>query len=122
MTRLHKWFIESWDEVIAYFLTFWCAFISHTLPTLETGDSVVLNFQLGRFFIVATVALALTFAQEFIFPDPPATAKMTRSEKKAAKKKHMVKRFLFAMAFGLGAPGLTNTIISYVVKLSGFGG
>lgn len=121
MTRFHKWLSESWDEIVAYFLTFWCAFIAHTLPTLETGESVILNFQLGRFSIVATVALALTFAQEFIFPDPPETAKMTTSEKKTAKKKHMVKRFLFAMAFGLGAPGVTNTIISYVVKLSGLG-
>lgn len=119
---LKRWFLENWDEFTAYILTLWCTFISYALPVLETGENISLNFQIGRFSIVATVSLALTFAQEFIFPDPPNTSKMTMSEKKSAKKKHIVKRFLFAMFFGLGAPGITNTVISYVMKLSGIGG
>ena len=121
MATLKKWLGNNWDEFVAYLLTLWCALIAHALPAIETGADVSISFQVGRFLVSATAALMLTFAQEFIFPEKAETAKMTMDAKRAAKRTHLAKRFLFAMAFGFGAPGAVNTVIGYVMKLGGLG-
>lgn len=116
-----KWFRNSWDEVVAYLLTFWCTMLSPFLPVLQTGDKIQMVKDIMIILLYATVALFLTFAQEFIFPEKVEKAKLTNEEKKLAKKNHRIKRFAFAMAFGFAAPTAVHSLLTYFMKLSGLG-
>lgn len=114
--KIKKWFKNYWDEIVAYLLTFWCTMLSPFLPTLQTADKIKLVKDLMLILFYATIALFLTFAQEYIFPEKEENKNMTNDEKRLAKKKHVVKRFLFAMCFGFGAPTVVYKIIDLITK------
>jgi len=112
--KIKHWFKNNWDELVAYLLTLWCTMLSPFLPILQTVDKIKMVQDIMLTLFYATIALFLTFAQEFIFPDKENKSKMTLEEKKLAKRKHLMKRFLFAMTFGFGAPTAVHKIISLV--------
>lgn len=120
MTTLKRWFRDSWDEALVYGLTLWCTFISQYLPILTEGRNVAFAFDLLAFSVYATVALFFTYVQEYIRLEKEDTAETT-AKKKAAKRKHMIRRVAFAMFFGLSSPVLLPKIFEYFTRAAGLG-
>jgi len=119
MFKLKKWIKSYWDEITAYLLTFWCTMLSPFLPVLESGDKVKLLKDISTIIFYATIALFLTFAQEYIIPEKIPNPKMTNEEKRIAKRKHIIKRFIFAMAFGFGAPTAVHKVLCFLFNSIG---
>ena len=116
----YRWIRNNWDEIAVYLLTLWCTLLSSNLEQLKEGENIILSFDVSKIILSATIALLLTFAQEWIFPEKD-TAAVTKEQKKIGKRKHIAKRMVFAMAFGFSAPNIVTLIINSVTKLSGLG-
>jgi len=120
MTRIKRFFKNSWDEILVYGLTLWCTFISPYLPILADNKKMSFIFDPLAFSVYATVALLLTYVQEYIRLEKNDTEETT-AKKKAAKRSHMPRRIIFAMVFGFASPVLLSNILKYFIKLSGLG-
>jgi hypothetical protein len=79
------------------------------------------SLDLLAFSVYATVALLLTYFQEYIRVGKEDTEE-TKSKRKQAKRHNMPRRIVFAMVFGFGSPAILSNIIKYVSNMSGLGG
>ena len=120
MATLKSWLRNNWDEALVYGLTLWCTIIAPYLPILTEGRKMAFTFDALAFAVYATVALFLTYVQEFIRKEKDETAETT-AKKRAAKRTHMVRRITFAMFFGFSSPLILPSVFQYFMRALGLG-
>lgn len=117
---IKKWFSNNWDEMIVYGLTCWCTILSPFLPNLSTGTKIKLATDLLTMLFYLTIALFLTFVQEYIRLEKTDDIEAKNKRKSAKRKKlNLIRRFLFAMVFGFGSPAIVSKAIEHFTRLSG---
>lgn len=110
MKKLWKTIFGFADDVLAYILTLVCTLFASIVPLLNSGEKLVIDLSLFRLIGAGLVALLLTLWQEYNVPDEDGS----KVKSKEGKKKHFLKRMIYAMIFGFASPMIMEKLITLV--------
>ena len=101
MATLKTYWSRYWDEGLIYLIALASCLISSRWESFKGTESFTLDLSIGRILFSLLLALLAVCAQEIIRKDEDGT-------KRAGKKKHLPKRIVFAILFGLGSPQIVE--------------
>ena len=98
------------DDVLAFILTLACTMFASIVPLLNSGEKLVVDLSWPRLIGSALVAFLLTLWQEYNKPDEEGST----IKSKEGKRKHFLKRMIYAMIFGFASPMIMEKLIALV--------
>lgn len=101
MSTLKSFLSKYWDEGLIYIIALAACIVSSRWESFKGTDAFTLDLSIGRILFSLLLALLAVCAQEMIRKDDDGT-------KRAGKKKHLPKRIVFAIIFGLGSPQIVE--------------
>lgn len=110
MKKFWKSVFNILDDVLAYVLTLLCVIFASIIPLLGTNQTLKVDTGIVRIVGSALVALLLTLWQEYNKPDDEGS----RAKSKEGKKKHFIKRMIYAMLFGFASPMIMEKLMALV--------
>ncbi len=110
MKKFWKSIFNVLDDVLAYVLTLLCVIFSNVVSALQTKEVLFVDISLVRIIGSALVELLLTLWQEYNKPDETGS----KEKSKEGKKKHFLKRMIYAMLFGFGSPMIMEKLLSLI--------
>lgn len=110
MKKFWKTIFSFADDVLAYILTLACTLFASIVPLLNSGEKLIVDLSLFRLIGAGLVALLLTLWQEYNKPDEDGS----KVKSKEGKKKHFLKRMIYAMIFGFASPMIMEKLIALV--------
>ena len=110
MKKFWKIFFSFADDVLAYVLTLACTLFANIVPLLNSGEKLIVDLSIMRLIGSGLVALLLTLWQEYNKPDEDGS----NVKSKEGKRKHFLKRMIYAMIFGFGSPLIMEKLIALI--------
>ena len=107
MSKLRKflnWFIDTVDDVLAYFCTIGGILFSNAIPLLKTNEPFVLDMGVWRIVAAAFVAFMMVRSDEKLKPDEKGDTKAARD----GRRSHFWERMKTATAQGFMWAQITN--------------